>query len=316
MIVLSILALILVYNPKENLLNSPILNLAKLQETIQTHLPIRVSENFLLLMKSFLLIIIGFIKQTSLEYDIIGIELEFQHLNPHLSGMDNTPGLELVNKQDAYSQDINHNPYRNLDKTIEAQQHMNKIRANWIKEYDPDNRHVTNMIRFNSYMNQAKGFEDRLGVDNGPGGKHTLRFIYEPLGCKVHVHGGYIAPGTNLEVCTFYSVKEFNPLPFPLQIPFSTQNYPYQGLHMLDGIATRFDSNWSPEVKQLFWKATECNNRAASERILAGHYPLHDNKVVMHDDMSKIHMENCWKLRFNRDLHMNELNKILENQKK
>jgi hypothetical protein len=119
------MGLIIVYPVNHNLLNYPLINLARLQETIQTYL---LSENFVLLMKSFILIIIAFIKQISLEYDTIGIELEY----PDLNTMDITYGIELVNKQDVYTplQDLDQNPYNSMDKTIEAQGHMNKIRAN------------------------------------------------------------------------------------------------------------------------------------------------------------------------------------------
>lgn len=278
-----------------------------LQQKIQTYL---LDENSFITYgcQFLLLIIIALGKYILLEYDTIGIQFEVEDFN-----LPDTFENNIINNADAYSSNSstgpNSNPYRSLSKTVQGQQYINKIRENWIKEFDPGrNRYVTNTIYFNSYMNQPKGFEERLGVDNGEQGKHVLRLIFEPLGVKYHIHGGYIPPEGGKEICVFYEEKEFNPLPFSLSTPYSTPNYPYQGAHMLEGIQTPFNPNWPPEVKNLYWKAQECNYRAMSERILAGHYPLHDDNVIMHKNMSKQAMDLCWKYRFNRDLAMSELN--------
>jgi hypothetical protein len=323
--ILSTIILFVCYD--YSLLAYPPIDLDNLQEKLQTFLIVcgsGASENFL---KFIFLIIISIGKYILLEYDIVGMELQLEDLNLTGSAFPSGEGcewgyggentfLELRNKQDAYSSsdssEANTNPYSSLTKTVQGQQFLIKLVDNWLREFDPGgNRHVTNTIYFNSYMNQPKGVEERYGVDNGPGGKHVLRIVHQPVGVKYHIHGGYIAPNSNIEICVYYTEKEFNPLPFPLHTPYSTPNYPYQGAHMLDGIGTSFDPNWPKEVKDLYWKAVECNYRAMSERILAGHYPLHDNKVIMHDDMSKKSMDLCWKYRFNRDLNMNKMNEIL-----
>lgn len=262
-----------------------------------------------------------------MEYDIVGVELNFDDFNFNEPDIFNPSNFELINKLDrdpsSSSTNINSNPYSNstdLDSNpyysfindARAKDFMNEVRDDWFRRFDPNKtNYKTDTVRLNSYMNQPKGWEERLYIDR-PDGRYTLRMFYEPLSAKVCVHEGLYSVEWGRENVQFFAEREYNPVGFELKTPVTLYpEQPYSGTAMLHGIATPFNPNWPPEAKALYWKATECNNRAMSERIQSGHYGNYQGQVYMHTNKSLEAMQLCWKYRYSRDFYMQELFNIV-----
>lgn len=311
------------YNPNTIFQYSAPIDLGYLEEKIKNYLG-EYSEDSL---NSIILIAIGISKYIFMEYDIVGVELNFDDFNFNEPDIFNPSNFELINKLDrdpsSSSTNINSNPYSNstdLDSSpyysfssdARAKQFMNRVRDDWFRRFDPNKtNYKTDIIRLGSYMNQPKGLEEKLYIET-PEGTKTLRMFYEPIASKVFIHEGLFSPELGKEYALSSQQCEFNPPNFPLKTPVTL--YPeqaYSGTDMLHGIAIPFNSSWPPEAKALYWKAVECNNRAMSERIQSGHYGNYQGQIYMRTNKSLEAMQLCWKYRYTRDFYMQELFNII-----
>jgi hypothetical protein len=314
------------YNPNTIFQFSAPIDLGYLEENLKNYLG-EYSEGSLNFLNYIILIAISISKYIFMEYDIVGVELNFDDFNSNESDIFNPSNFELINKQDgdpsssstninsnpySNSTDLNSSPYYSLFNEVQAKQYMNTVRDDWFRRFDPNKTsYETDTVKLGSYMNQSKGWEERLAMRK-PDSIYYLRMFYEPLGAKVYVHEGIYKAEWRKEYCLCFDEREFNPVPFELKTPVNTSTQQaYSGTDMLDGIATPFNPNWPPEVKVLYWKAMECNKRAMSERIHSGHYAFYNNDVLMHTNKSKEAMDLCWKYRCSRDFYMEEVFKIV-----
>lgn len=256
-----------------------------------------------------------------MEYDIVGVELNFDDFNFNEPDIFNPSNFELINKLDRdpsssstniNSTDLDSSPYSSFINQAHAKQFMNTVRDDWFRRFDPNKtKYTTDIVRLNSYMNQPKGSEERLFIETFEG-RYSLRMFFEPLAAKVYVHEGLYKAEWGREYSVCFNQIELNPVRFELKTPVTL--YPeqaYSGAPMLDGIAIPFNPNWPPEAKALYWKAIECNNRAMSERIQSGHYGNYQGQVYMPTNKSLEAMQLCWKYRCSRDFYMQELFNIV-----
>jgi hypothetical protein len=130
------------YNPNTIFQFSAPIDLGYLEENLKNYLG-EYSEGSLNFLNSIILIAISISKYIFMEYDIVGVELNFDDFNSNESDIFNPSNFELINKQDgdpsssstninsnpySNSTDLNSSPYYSLFNEVQAKQYMNTVR--------------------------------------------------------------------------------------------------------------------------------------------------------------------------------------------
>lgn len=260
--------------------------------------------------------IIQFCSNIFVEYDFLAVNLDdFSEANLHYNynEFEHFASNQIINKADWSSSHIarsltdhDFNPFLGkINNETQALSFKQSIKERFININDPNGNNTSSGTTLNL---ERQVVEDYICVYK-PEGIHTLRIFEESRGIRLHIHEGFRPANSSLEKAVQHIEKEFNPLPY-LKEPFGD----YLKVPMPDGLPIKFDPTWSPEMKEKYWLATECNKRSISEKYLADAYEKYKNNVQwINKDMHNEILKREKMFLFNRDRFFLELKDLIRN---